>query len=238
MYKEIPSNFEPKDESIKIWRYIDFTKFVSLLVSKSLYFARAKNFEDNFEGARPKAFFENIPDTAFTKVLSEIRELSKSDVAINCWHASDYESVAMWKIYGEKGIAIQSTYERLKSSTTNEKTVFFGAVQYINYEKDIFAEADNSLLPFFYKRNYFAYEQEIRAVVVDIPNMDMDSEKDPYENLGHGFNIKTDIQTLVETIYISPDLPDWFFDLVQSVSKTYGYDFDVVHSKLKDEPLF
>lgn len=40
----------PKDTTI-LWRYIDFGKFVSMLLTKSLYFNKVSKFNDPFEGA-------------------------------------------------------------------------------------------------------------------------------------------------------------------------------------------
>ena len=36
-----------------LWRYMDFTKFVAMLASKSLYFSRVDRLDDAFEGAFP-----------------------------------------------------------------------------------------------------------------------------------------------------------------------------------------
>ena len=41
----------PSDTSIKLWRYMDFTKFVSLLDSNSLFFSRADLLGDPYEGS-------------------------------------------------------------------------------------------------------------------------------------------------------------------------------------------
>ena len=38
MYAEHPSFHLPTNPSAKIWRYMDFTKFVSLLETNALYF--------------------------------------------------------------------------------------------------------------------------------------------------------------------------------------------------------
>lgn len=54
MYKEHPVFQQPNNENIKIWRYMDFTKFMSLLDTKKLFFTRADKFEDPFEGSWPK----------------------------------------------------------------------------------------------------------------------------------------------------------------------------------------
>ena len=39
----------PANPGIKIWRYMDFTKFVSMLENGGLFFARADQLEDEFE---------------------------------------------------------------------------------------------------------------------------------------------------------------------------------------------
>jgi hypothetical protein len=42
------------DQNAKLWRYMDFTKFVSMLESSSLYFARGDQFDDQYEGMAAK----------------------------------------------------------------------------------------------------------------------------------------------------------------------------------------
>lgn len=42
---------KPKDLNVPIWRYMDFTKFVDLLDTKTLFFTRADRFDDQFEGS-------------------------------------------------------------------------------------------------------------------------------------------------------------------------------------------
>ena len=54
MYKEHPIFKSPDNENEKIWRYTDFTKFVSLMDRQSLFFARADKLGDPFEGSRTK----------------------------------------------------------------------------------------------------------------------------------------------------------------------------------------
>ncbi|KAF5417648.1 MAG: hypothetical protein C5S38_01290 [Candidatus Methanophagaceae archaeon] len=61
MYKEHPAFEKPSDEDIKIWRYIDFTKFVSLLDKKALFFARADRLSDSFEGSYLERFSASLP---------------------------------------------------------------------------------------------------------------------------------------------------------------------------------
>lgn len=56
MYK-LHEAFNTPEERKKIWRYMDFTKFASMLEKKELFFARADKLGDPFEGSYPK---ENV----------------------------------------------------------------------------------------------------------------------------------------------------------------------------------
>jgi hypothetical protein len=46
MYVEHPAFESPADENAKIWRYLDFTKFVALLDRRALSFARVDELTD------------------------------------------------------------------------------------------------------------------------------------------------------------------------------------------------
>ncbi len=49
MYKEHHEFEEPDDRTI-IWRYVDFTKFVSYLDKNALFFVRSDKLFDRYEG--------------------------------------------------------------------------------------------------------------------------------------------------------------------------------------------
>ena len=49
---------QPADEAAAVWRYMDFAKFVDLLATEELYFARADKLGDPFEGLYPRAVVE------------------------------------------------------------------------------------------------------------------------------------------------------------------------------------
>jgi len=48
-YQEHPSFRKPEDENSKVWRFMDFAKFVQILESNALFFCRADRFTDEFE---------------------------------------------------------------------------------------------------------------------------------------------------------------------------------------------
>jgi len=137
MYKKHPSFEEPLDKNVKIWRYMDFYKFVSILEYNSLFFPNIKCLKkfDKMEGFLPNNVAKYISHPSLLYALKEARKT----LFVNCWHINKIESYAMWKTYlnNNEGIAIQSTFERLKNSLAGyEKDIFFGKVKYI-YSNDI-----------------------------------------------------------------------------------------------------
>lgn len=76
MYKKSPFFKSPESENVKIWRYLDFTKFISLLETNSLYFARADQFNDPFEGSYTKADVQNRNEKYRESVKGQPERLS------------------------------------------------------------------------------------------------------------------------------------------------------------------
>lgn len=251
MYIENPTFSQPEDEKIKVWRYMDFTKFIALIDSKSLYFARTDKLDDPFEGSLPRhnaIIREYNPD----KISSETRdqliramvEMSKNNesrkkyMAVNCWHMNDCESAAMWKLYlnNNEGIAVQSTYSRLKKSLTDKEKIYLGRVKYIDYDSE-YIDTNNIFEPFMHKRKSFIHENEVRALISRWP---VDNNKIDFvqETIDHGVSVDVDVETLIERIFIAPNAPDWLSNLIKSVIHRYNYQFEIVHSKLGDNPIF
>ncbi len=247
----------PANESERIWRYMDFTKFVSMLHSESLFFCRADKLSDPFEGSytalsihrfeenarRTAKIFENNPD-AMKNLLDSIsgmpgyRRQHREQTAINCWHRNERESAAMWSLYlkSDEGIAVTSTYARLCDSVRESSSrVFIGTVSYIDYETEAFADTGNMFSPYLHKRKSFEHEKELRAVVqVDVTDSKQESE--PWSE--RGVAIRADLDTLVEAVYIAPSAPEWFASIISATIAQFGRSFRVVHSDLSKEPLF
>ena len=187
MYIKVETIESPDNESTKIWKYMDFTKFVSMLDRESLFFANFKTFEDPIEGQFPngnrietmeqltKHFDKNSPVMEFIQKENPIDRATKDlhglgNFCICGWHENDYESAAMWKLYSdlEKGIAIQSTFKNLKECFFDgDPDVAIGKVEYLNYNEDSIPWGNKLYIykPFVYKRRSFEYEHEIRAMV-------------------------------------------------------------------------
>ncbi len=164
----------------KLWRYYDLIKFLTL-INGELYFARADNFKDKYEGAIPKQTFkrliENFKDYGTAKNKSDVKlEFQKifnekrKKAAISCWHINDTESAAMWELYSKAGfgIAVQTTTGRLANSLVIPAgyNMVMCEVNYIDFDKE--NDTDyiyNELLPFKNKRKEFIYENEFRIIL-------------------------------------------------------------------------
>lgn len=237
----------PANKNAKIWRYLDFTKFVDLLHTKSLYFTRSDKFDDHFEGSFPKNIeaykqltikqFNFSKEDADKHFSSERIKARRKAIAINCWHLNEYESAAMWRLYlkSNEGIAIQSTYDRLaKSFAAFDKSVFIGIVTYIDYDREMI-DYTCTFDRFLHKRLSFQHEQELRAIIWD-PSSANAIEIVPIAE--HGVKIPVAIDTLIEKIYVAPGSPMWFSELVQSVIDKYEINALVETSKIDERPVF
>ena len=161
---------------------MDFTKFVSMLENESLFFCRTDLLGDPFEGSNSKANANFQPEVAYKDTpgfigpakqmradLSHHLKWQRQWTFVNCWHAGEYESAAMWKLYtnSSEAVCIQSTYETLER-LLRYKVRRVDAVSYVDYDTDWMPEGD-ILMPLLHKRKSFEHEREVRAIIYDPP---------------------------------------------------------------------
>jgi len=251
--------FESPEENTKIWHYMNFTKFLSLLEKKALYFVTVEKLseDDKFEGSIPvldaallqkarefkrKEFEKIYGPAALEKLFGQIKEgqplftdkFMMRSTLINCWHMNTTEYAAMWKLYAktiliDEGVAIQSTFKRLAESFRN-----YADPVYIGKVKYIDYLKDrihleNAFYPFVFKRKSFEYERELRACIFKIT---------PYPFKDKGEYIPVELNELIERIYVSPTAEDGFKELVESVVSRYDLDKNVIRSDLAAKPLY
>ena len=112
--------FHPKvpQESV-IWRYMDFSKFVDLIDLQRLCFTRLNELRkvDPYEGSFI-AFHPDYKDGQSSNLIEEPDKGLSKDYFVNCWHLSDIESAALWKVFSNSNecIAIKSTIYNLIES--------------------------------------------------------------------------------------------------------------------------
>ena len=186
----------PSDETI-IWKYLDLSKFLDMLLSKQLFMSRSDKFEDQYEGTFSEPTFEEIRKiSADNPRFLDFYKSHREKVTISSWHINEYESFAMWQIFTQntEGLAIQTTIGRLKKALEQEKRTeqFIGEVNYIDYKKE-FIPFDDHFFPFLFKRKSFQYEREIR-IISDLSKKEM--------RIDNGLKVDVDINEMIEKIYI------------------------------------
>jgi hypothetical protein len=60
MYQKNEFFTSPDKESVRIWKYMSFEKFLLLLEKKALYFSSPEQFDDQVEGYHTIADLEEI----------------------------------------------------------------------------------------------------------------------------------------------------------------------------------
>jgi hypothetical protein len=244
MVKEHPVFQKPEDKNIKIWRFMDFSKYVSLLEKKALFFSRSDKLGDPFEGSlskinqqmRPIWYGEHYPKMQEAMKGMNIGFINHT--FLNCWHMNEYESDAMWKLYlkSKEGIAIQSTFQKLESCFEPEPSdLYIGKVIYADYEKEAIPEG-NAMWPFVHKRKSFEHERELRALIQRPPIVN--NALDLSRPSPSGLYVPVNLGILIEKIYISPAVEKWFDELVTSVNEKYGIKKELLSSKLSERPVY
>ena len=222
----------PNDPNTVVWKYLDLSKFLDLLLSKKLFMSRSDKFEDQYEGTFSEPTFEEI------KKLSENNpefldyyKSHREKVVVSSWHINEYESFAMWQIFTQnsEGLAIQSTIERLQNALAPEKSFnqYIGEVNYIDYKKE-YIPFDDMFFPFMFKRKSFQYEREIR-IISDLSSKEI--------KINDGLKADIDINQLIAKIYIHPKSENWYKKLVIELVSKLGFDFEIEKSDLESDIL-
>ena len=232
MYKKSDNIKLPEDPNTIVWKYLDLSKFLDLLMSRKLFMSRSDKFEDQYEGTFSEPTYEEI------KKLSENNpefldyyKSHREKVVVSSWHINEYESFAMWQIFTQnnEGLAIQSTIERLKKALKPEinYSQFIGEVNYIDYKKE-YIPFDDMFFPFMFKRKSFQYEREVRII------------SDLSENavkINDGIKIDVDVNQLIEKIYIHPKSENWYKKLVIELVSKLDYTIEIEKSDLESDIL-
>jgi len=222
----------PDDPDTIVWKYLDLSKFLDLLLSKKLFMSRSDKFEDQYEGTFSEPTFEEIKKLAADNPeFLNYHKTHREKVAISSWHINEYESFAMWQIFtkNNEGLAIQSTIGRLQKAVKPENNFdqYIGEVNYIDYKKE-YIPFDDLFFPFLFKRKSFQYEREVR-ILTDTSKSDI--------KLNDGIKINIDINQLIEKIYIHPKSENWYKKLVIELVERLEFGFEIEKSDLESDIL-
>jgi hypothetical protein len=256
MYEDHPVFKLICSEDSKVWRYMDFTKYLAMLQHGGLWFTRPDLLDDPFDSELPNSLIDQMKRN-WQKALNErglIYEKMGLDLersiegsrdwhrrmrrrcVVNCWHQNDHESAAMWKLYlkSDEGLAIVSTPRKLKEAVKEwPHFVFVGSIEYVDF--GAYPPIKNGFEPYLRKRKSFQHEHELRAVAVKSKEGGITFE----EFSESGILIPVDLSQLIDEVYVAPTCAPWFEELVRQLTTRFGLRGDLVKpSSLAEKPLW
>lgn len=220
---------EPSDDTT-IWRYINFEQYLNLLENKRMLLSSPSKFNDKHEGAYAnrniQEVIKRIIESNVSNAEMEISNLCHlhedaypflKSIFISCWHIANSETMYMWQTYAglNEGVAIQSSYGRLKSIL--DSRFYIGLIKYYNDE----ALPINQIFRHFYKLKHYENEKEVRAIYYS---------QDEFMNHIHGnatvnklqYEFEIDPTVLIEKIFISPSADNNFQTSVSELASFYN----------------
>lgn len=206
-----------------IIRYMSLPKFLSMIVTRSIWFSRPDKFSDEYEGFA----VINIEDATAKEIADSFRKMS----FINCWNYFRRESFHMWHIYGgpdKYGIGVISTVQNVKDSIQDEyikSRVEAYTIKYVPaYE---IYDGLNGLIVNTRKKEWYDYEEEVRFI---------DYQGFVQDQTGEAVNI--DVNLMIQQVILSPYVDDWFVAVIHDLLEKYGINKDlIIRSELRDSML-
>lgn len=207
MYSKHSYLMEPENPRQRLWRYLKYERLLELIKEGNLYFPHITRMSDKWEGLLTKRTKEKLFWAEYAKYKKaesangavEQYEMHKDAFYVNSWHMNNHESYLMWKVYGDRGCAIQTTYERIVTSFHNGQAEINGSVvNYIDYDRDQLPTG-NTFYSVSYKDIPYKDEREFRLLYwkLSLPNQNLPVEET-------GVKVAVDADILIENIYINP----------------------------------
>lgn len=241
--------------SRKTWRYVRYEHLESALRRKKLYFPRADQLGDEFEGSfsdradfRSQDAFKNLDDDTIKQLNASHqkmrREMMQRLFFVSCWHMNTTETELLWERYAGKHVEAVAISTMIASLCTLRPSpikmidleftprFWAGEIDYIDHS--VSGSVPDDQLSLFYKKREFSGDREFRAIV-QLWNMGWSQHERPDLPLG----IEVDIApaALFDKIVVKPKTPG-LKDKVNRLLDEVGYDIPVVASELDNEAIW
>jgi hypothetical protein len=237
MITRVPGVYWPKD-SMPVWRYLSFDKFVNFMMHREVQFTRSSLFTDQNELRlldAPEGKPEMTGEQA-ARVEQRIENL-RSSTFVSCWSLGVSESYPLWKIYlggSRNGVAIRSTVGKLRASLESSPTQYFdGGVQ---YRREVFDKNPTDEQLICTKLEAYAYEREYRVFAIFPRHLTPKTEgKSAFTP--NVISEPIDVASMLRFIYVSPFSSSWFEKTVRDAMTRLAPDLTVSirKSKIRDQ---
>jgi hypothetical protein len=226
---------------MKVWRYMDLAKFISLLSKKSLYFSTANNFNDPYEFLLPdshckaldasreswkekdmrelKGVVPNIESTPqYAKILENYNNMPTTQQL--CKEGKQKFGVSCWHINDYENEALWKIYtssgQGIAIESTTEKLQ--NSLTYhrnIQFDEVRYLDFQEATIDAGYKQYVGVLKRKAFEYEKEFRASVLLDESD----WGKGCFIGADLNSLIEKIHISPLMPEYFVDAVEFLLK-------------------
>jgi len=251
---ELPERSD--EEPILVRKYLDLSKFVSLL-QDGIWFSRLDNFDDDYEGRVSDKtvrhrfdqweyleFEDDPPPYDLRQMYAAEDEILRKQSFVSCWRYGGEESAVFWDAYIDdgNGVAVETTLDTLSSAMEQaHREVLIGKVNYREYKGSDERFAANGVDRVFHKRIAFGDEKELRLLarqelndmdleVSETGDIDMELEADP------GFNLEVDPEDLIERIILPRNINDRQLTQVVQLMEYHDITAEIWRSMLDVSP--
>ena len=245
---------------LKIWRYMDLAKFISLLSNKALYFANPNQFRDPYEFDLPKShyqaldemsenwkkrqlqeFEEKVPNFKNTPQYDQIFQTMNKMLSTEELNESIKEKfgVSCWHINDYENEALWKIYTNQGQGIAIETTDIklkesFITTKNIHCDKVRYEDFDAPI-----EKGHMHYGGFIKRKAFEYEKeyraMVMLDEAD----YGEGCLVETNLDILIQKVHISPLMPNYFVDAIKYICEKELINFDnkIVCSSLYTKPI-
>ena len=159
---------EGLDDSLRLWRYMSFDRFVHLLATEMLWLAPLSGMEDKREGS-----WIDVQASKFQDRTQQSYDYAAAQTAVSSWIAADEELLPMWGSYApaDTGVAISTDVHgligTLAGSSIRDDMFYLMRVEYCDQPHPIPVAIPGRYSPMVcakYKSRDFRHENEVRVV--------------------------------------------------------------------------
>jgi hypothetical protein len=245
-------------DSQPTWRYMDFSKFVAMLQQGGLYFSRADQFDDVFEGATGLASRQSDWDKFYLDFFRKIVETPPIDVQKQLLSPERIEIEAQRLLKSIKAVSLESRNLLLNCwhANTGESealwrlyspppTVGVAIKTTAGRLWEATSQESSSIVGrvhyLDYQRSFATIQKE--RIFCKRKSLSHENEirivlNNDGKQSALGKLLPCDLSRLIENVVVSPFAPSWCEVVVASVIEQYNYKFEVKRSEILEAPFY
>jgi hypothetical protein len=236
VYRENSTLTRPSHSLQPLWRYLKVERLTDLISTESLYFRRLSLMGDKWEGlltAKTSAvllrhFYGIYHDASIANAQIEDYEKHREEFYVNCWHMNNAESYLMWKVYADRGCAIETTFERIRIAFDGFMGEIEGSViDYIDYKREkmpvgnIYQSVVRKDLPYKDEREFrlLFWQHSLANQKIEVGL--------------EGIKIGVNLNKLIARIWLNPQYEESTREIVRLV-EAKGLDCEICNSAINE----